>query len=72
MTNMPIGVRVPFKIESGDPAVVTVTYNKQRYKLRIQLSVLAVTVGHGEAQGGMPNFLVQSGNIMSIEKDTTV
>ena len=69
--NLPPGPRIPFTIEAGDPVVITVTYKGQRYKLRLQTSVLGVIVAPGEGGGpGIPNFAIQSGNVMLIEKDT--
>jgi len=69
MMTMPPGQHIPFKVDAGDPVVVSVTHKGQRYKLRLQMSILGVVVVAGDGPGGMPNFVVQSGNVMSIEKD---
>jgi hypothetical protein len=57
--------------EAGAPAVVHVTYEGKKYVLRLNMAVLGVLVADGLGNNPeLPNFGVQSGNVMSIELET--
>jgi hypothetical protein len=65
----PPGPSIPFKVETGDPTIIRVTYQGHKYILRLNQAVLAVFVGPGLAPDGNPNFGIQSGNVLGIQKD---
>lgn len=66
-----LGPGLPFKVEAGEPTIVRVTHQGQKYILRINQAVLAVFVGPGLAPDGNPNFGIQSGNVLGVQKDTS-
>jgi hypothetical protein len=68
------GTRLPFRVEAAEPVTIVVTYQGHRYRLRLAVSVLGVSVIPGvlDPNTGLPQFAVQSGNIMSIEKGDAI
>ena len=60
---------IKFRAEYGEPLLVRVTHNSQKYILRITQSVLSVTPTGGTDPTGMPQFTVSAAPVMVVEKD---
>ena len=59
-----------FKVESGDPIIVRVTYQGANYVIRLSQSILAVWPAIGMTDPtGMPIFNVQAAPTMTVSKE---
>lgn len=61
---------LPLKVEHGDPLLVHVEYNGERFLLRLTTTVLAVwPAGGPPGPDGIPRFNVQMAPVMVITKE---
>lgn len=62
-------VELQFQAESGAPVVLRTTYKNKRYLLKLNVSVMGVSVDESqEGPGGLPVFNVNAAPVMAVEE----